>query len=400
MKNQIHIYRGQRINGVQVKIKDLIKLKPKDQIIFDKFIERVSGSAGEKRVKKVSRELLVIHDTAEVGLGDWDEDVLDSFLVVLNKTKLAKYTSNDYKKTLKAFLKSQYTDWNIRFKELNQKGLKQVSDPVNREKINKQTLLKPNEFELLVKGCDKPIMRVYVHLAYKSAGRPEELLKLKFKDIDLDTGELSLFSSKTQKPRVIFVDEDCKNDILNYKENQYGYPNPTDEDYIFVSPVKRNVPVSTPTIYCNLKTVAKSKIGRVDITPYLFRHTRLSFMIKKLSPKQYEQFAGHSLEVGMKFYAHVDTDDLREELFAKVFDKVELPKNERDKLEKKIDDLKSIVEKQNKKYDSTLTHLGTYITEKLGVSEEQLEADADELEEEAIRLEKKLATKHPQKATN
>lgn len=335
MKTIIHKYRGQRVNGIQVKISDLIKLNPKDQIIFDKYITDVSGSAGEKRSKKITRELLVIHDTAQVGLDEWTYDILSQFLEVLNKTEMAKYTKNDYKKNLKAFLKFQYDDWYIRFKELKHKGLKQV-DPVNRKKINKQTLLKSNEFELLVRGCDKPLMRVYVHLAYKSAGRPEELLKLKFKHINLDTGELNLYSSKTDKPRDIFVDDECKNDILNYKENQYSYPAPNKEDYIFVSPVKRSVPITTPTLYSNLKTVSKRTIQREDITPYLFRHTRLSYLIRILSPKIYEKFAGHSLEVGMKFYAHVDVDDVKEELYAKVFDKKEMPLEKENKIKREM----------------------------------------------------------------
>jgi len=68
MKKVIHKYRGERILGVQVKISDIIKLSPKDKIIFDKYITDIEGSAGEKRVKKLSRELLVIYDTSEVGL--------------------------------------------------------------------------------------------------------------------------------------------------------------------------------------------------------------------------------------------------------------------------------------------------------------------------------------------
>ncbi len=52
MKKVIHKYRGERINGIQVKISDLIKLSEKDQDIFDKYITDIEGSAGEKRVKK------------------------------------------------------------------------------------------------------------------------------------------------------------------------------------------------------------------------------------------------------------------------------------------------------------------------------------------------------------
>ena len=59
-------------------------------------------------------------------------------------------------------------------------------------------------------------------------------------------------------------------------------------------------------------------------------------MRKKLSPDAYEDFSGHSLEVGMKFYSHNDVDDLREELFSRVFDKKELPPEKKHELEKKI----------------------------------------------------------------
>jgi len=134
MKKVIHKYRGERINGRQVKISDLIKLNEKDQEIFNKYITDIEGSAGEKRVKKLIRELLVIYDTSEVGLNDWDYDTLSQFLKTLNNTEMAKYTKNDYKKNLKSFLRFQYDDWNIRFKGLKHPGLKQVN-PVNHEKI-------------------------------------------------------------------------------------------------------------------------------------------------------------------------------------------------------------------------------------------------------------------------
>ena len=334
MKNKIKTYRG---SGV--KITDAIKLSDHNQKIFNKYITDVSGSAGIKRTAKVKRELLVIMDTAGIDYDKWDYDTLSKFLEVLNKTELAKYTKNDYKKTLKSFLKFQYEDWNKRFKALAHNGLKQCN-PVNKEKINKEVLLKPSEFLLLVKGCDKPMFRVFVHLAYKSAGRPEEILKLKFGDIDLKSGRVKLDSSKTGNMRYIYVDEDCIKDIRQYKENEYSYPDVDKTDFIFVSPVKRSVQVSLPTLYSYLKTVSKKRLGRTDIYPYLFRHTKLNEMRKVLSPDAYEAFSGHSLETGMKFYSHNDDEDLREELYSKVFKKVELPPEKKHALEIELANIK------------------------------------------------------------
>jgi integrase len=338
MKRELKKYRGKRIGGVQIKISDVIKPTPKNRKILDKYLTDVRGSAGEKRSKKIEREMLVIYDTSEVDLDKWDYDVLSEFLSVLNNTELAKYTSNDYKKTLKHFLKFQYQDWNVRFKELRHNGLKQTN-PVNKEKISKETLLKPNEFDLLVRGCDKPLFRAYIHLAYKSAGRPEELLKLRWGDVDLKTGRLRLDSSKTGNKRYIYIDDDCKNDLLKYKENEYGYPNATKDDFIFVSPVRRDIHISMTTIYSYIKTTAKNKINREDIFPYLFRHTRLNFLRKQLSPDAYESFADHSLETGMKFYSHNDDEDLRDELYSKVFEKKEMPVEEKIRMQQEIDQL-------------------------------------------------------------
>jgi len=334
MKSRIPTYRGKGIRVV-----DAVKLNNKDQKILNKYITDVSGSAGSSRTKKVKRELLVIRATSEVDFDKWDYDVLSKFLEVLNKTDLAKYTKNDYKKTLKHFLRFQYDDWNIRFKGLKHNGLKQVN-PVNKEKISKETLLKPNEFELLVRGCDKPMFRVWIHLSYMSAGRPEEILKLKFGDCDLETGRLKLVSSKTGNTRYIYVDEECIKDILQYKNNEYAYPNPTKEDFIFVSPAKRTAHTTMPTLYSYLKTITKKRLNRTDIFPYLFRHTKLNEMRKVLSPDAYEMFSDHSLETGMKFYSHNDDEDLRDELYSKVFKKKDLPPERKHKLELEIEKVK------------------------------------------------------------
>jgi len=184
------------------------------------------------------------------------------------------------------------------------------------------------------------MFRVFVHLAYKSAGRPEEILKLKFGDIDLKSGRVKLDSSKTGNMRYIYVDEDCIKDIRQYKENEYSYPDVDKTDFIFVSPVKRSVHVSLPTLYSYLKTVSKKRLGRTDIYPYLFRHTKLNEMRKVLSPDAYEAFSGHSLETGMKFYSHNDDEDLREELYSKVFKKVELPPEKKHAIHIELENIK------------------------------------------------------------
>jgi hypothetical protein len=53
---------------------------------------------------------------------------------------------------------------------------------------------------------------------------------------------------------------------------------------------------------------------------YSLRYSILAKAHKKLKPKNYEMFAGHSMETGLKYYAHLDTDDLKEDLDANFYE--------------------------------------------------------------------------------
>jgi len=67
---------------------------------------------------------------------------------------------------------------------------------------------------------------------------------------------------------------------------------------------------------------------------YLWRHSILTRMIKELSPKVYEMYSGHNLETGMKIYAHLDNDDLRQELNDKIYHIEAITKEDNEKIKK------------------------------------------------------------------
>ncbi len=305
--------------------KDLwsLKLKPKDKGIIKKFLIDVEGSAGVKRTKNIERIMIQVCDVSRKPLDKWDYDTLSQFLSLLNKSDKANNTKNDIKKAVKRFLKFYYEDWEKRFKKLNFEAIKQKNG-VNKERIGKDKLLTPNEFELLVNACDKFLYKALFSLAYESAARPEELYKLKWSDINTSKKEVRLVSCKTGNTRFVPIN-DCIIHLENHREH-FVYPDVKKEDYIFVSPRDRNKPLTNQTIHSYLKTIGKKSIKRDNLFLYLFRHTRLNFLRKKLSPDVYEMFSDHSLAVGMEFYSHNDQDDLREEMFSNVFKKEILTK--------------------------------------------------------------------------
>lgn len=331
MKQTIPKYTSDRLNN--------IKLKSKDKEILNKFLKLCAGSCGDKKVKNVERSLLQVYDITEVSFDKWNIDILRDFLAVLNKSKYSNSTKNDTKKYLKRFLKEQYDDWNIRFKGFKDSSMKQ-KDEVNHQKLNPTTMIKPEEFELLIRGCDSFRWRAYVSLSYESAGRPEEILKLKWSDINFERAEVKLHSSKTRNVRVNVL-KDCIIHLKQYKQ-EYPYPDVRANDYVFPSPRNRNKPLTLASVHSFLKRLGEQKLNR-PIFPYLFRHTRLSFLMKKLSGKSYEKFSDHSIETAIKHYSHLSNEDVREEMFEKVFKIEELTKEETQKikkLEKEVEGLK------------------------------------------------------------
>jgi hypothetical protein len=95
------------------------------------------------------------------------------------------------------------------------------------------------------------------------------------------------------------------------------------------------------------------------IFPYLLRHSRLTQVHKVLSPKAYEKFAGHSIEVANARYAHLSNDDVRQEMLEKVYSVQDVGANDSKEferlqnrvyvLERKI---RLIIKKGNKVFDS------------------------------------------------
>ncbi len=334
MRNTYPDYRVKRINIFDINI------KPKDRKIIDDFLKMCSGSAGESKVRNIERTMIQIVDVSQTSLDKWNLNTLRDFLAVLNKSDKLNSTKNDIKKVLKRFLKEYYEDWNTRFKGLRDNGMKQQNE-VNQLRLNPTTMIKDNEIELLIKGCENFKWRAWIHTSYETAGRPGEILNLKWKDVDLDNKKIKLFSSKNNTIRVIPI-KDCVIPLKQYKQ-EYPFPDVKPNDYVFVSPTDRTKPLSHNAMYDYFESLSKKTIKR-SVSPYLFRHTRLSFLHKKLSPKSYQMYADHSIATAVKHYSHLGADDLREEMYEKIFNIEEITKEQKNEYEERLEHLEKKIE--------------------------------------------------------
>ncbi len=301
----------------------------------DKFLEYCGITAKDSSLKKIKAKLNIINYFYKKGTDNLNIEDLHSFLSWVNKSNYAKATKNDIIKVLKRFLKWKYEDWNKRFNEF--KDAKLFTN--DGRQIDKMDLLSSDEMNLIISATDSIKYKTILLLMQETACRPEEILRnLKWKNVNWNKEEVQLYSNKTEKARDIPI-KNSMGHLQRYKVECFSL-SPRAEEMVFG--------LSNQALSDHLNKIEKKLKLTKHLYGYLYRHSILSKMIKVLSPKVYEMFAGHSLETGMKIYAHLDTEDLREELNEKIYHLEELTPKERDEFEKLQGEVEELKKGQTK----------------------------------------------------
>ncbi len=312
------------------------KIPSKDKKLINNFLEYCKiNSKSETARKGRARTMIQIYDVFEKPLSIITLKNLRDFLVVVNNSSLSPSTQNDVKSLLKRFLRWHYKNWSKRFDDFRDIKMK---DERNHEKINASTMLTEREIEILIRTTEKLRYKALIMLAFESAGRPEELLKLKWNDIDTENKRVKLYSVKTKRARI----NELKESIIHLERyrQEFPFPNVSDSDFVFPTPRNRNKQMTGSAFSGYIKELGKRAGIRKPIWPYLLRHTRLSPLIQELSPKAYVKFAGHSLDTGMYYYGHLSESKLSAEIMEKVYSVKEPTLEQKNKYEKDIFELK------------------------------------------------------------
>jgi|TARA_Y100000296_G_scaffold43032_2_gene49491 integrase len=348
MKKEFPFYKGYR-NGKRVNQSLLVekKLKQSDKKLIDDFLFFHSiNSKAEKRKENWKRVMLQFYDFLEKDLMKINDNDFLNFAEAISRSERTINGKNDVKIVVKSFGK-----WLEENKEKKFPSLKLIKfeQAQGSNKINSHIdLLTELEFDKMMRATSNIMHKTLICLLWESAARPEEALKLRYVDIDFTKKTIKLHSSKTKKFRVVPIDLTIK-----HLERLREESNIVEEDFVFVSQNQKKQ-MGNAGLNSILKTIQKRAGIKKYISSYTYRHTRLSFLIKKLSPKAYENISGHSLEMGMKTYAHLSVDDLTDEMKEKVFSVKELTEDDKEKYDKKIKLLEKDI-KKIKEFEETLT---------------------------------------------
>lgn len=335
MKKQYPFYVANKRSPITERVFNSLSNKNKTAIL--KFMEVCSiQSKSKKRANSRKTALIRLFDFLEK---DFDKITYEDYLAfakAISESKLGVYARNGEKDFIKRFLKENYPDWRIKFKEF-----KLLSSEVKSEdkKLTSRDLITDQEFERLLKATSNMKYKTLLSVLYESASRPEELLKIKWSDVDFEKKIIYLFSIKTKRKRAVPV-----NKSINHLKRLREESEQKDDDFVFNS---RESKLTNAGLNYILQKLTKKAGIKKKIYPYIFRHSRLSELITKLSPKVYEDIAGHSLQMGMKTYSHLSQEKIISEMNERVFEIEELTQQEKNRieeLEKEVAELKKFLQ--------------------------------------------------------
>lgn len=290
-------------------------LNSSEKKVLKGFATFCRQTSGEDKVKKRKSELLIARDTIQKPFKDWKLDDLRGFIAVLNGSDRAVWTKKGILVTLKMFCKWMFKDWSLRFNEFEEMNkLQRLLRPDNSQKYNEKTFLTPEEIDLMIRKAKRIRDKLYISMASDGGLPPIVQQNLRFKDVKIDYPEeniskLTYFRNKNKNSFVCPLSKVTTYYLKRWKQ-EYEYPNVREDDFIFPSPQDRKKPVSSVTVWYNLKRIAESCEIKKNVFQYLIRHKTLSDNYGKLTEEVHRKTYGHTKgSTQTKTYSHMDEDE-------------------------------------------------------------------------------------------
>lgn len=179
-------------------------------------------------------------------------------------------------------------------------------------RVTPEKLLKPEDFEALVKAADNRRDKALLHVLFEAALRPGEILKMNVGSVEFKDGYcLISVSGKTGVKRIPVVVS--FKPLLEWLEEHPERTNPNAPLWTSLSTNYMGRRLSYQRFRYMIKRMARKAGLKFDVWPYLFRHSMLTALVKVFTEARLEQFAGwiHGSKMA-KHYVHFSARDLED----------------------------------------------------------------------------------------
>jgi len=310
-------------------------LSGEEQEIINDYVKYVGITSNSKnRLSNVKRSLsqfrmLTDKDFDKITLKD-----LRDYLGLLNTSNKTQSTRNEFKHTIKRFLRNHFKDWSERFNNLEDIKLNMG---MNEEKINADTILQKADIDKIMKAEKKLFWKAFFITLYESALRPIELRtltwnRIKF-NVDGDISEINIYATKTSKARSVYVKE-ATFFLKRLKEE-------SDSDLVFPSTRDKTKPMGKEYPAMWLKRISL-RVLKKQVYPYILRHSRATELYTNadIPDKTAQKFLGHSKSMG-DVYTHLSNKDVKEAMSKTIYKQREIiSKEKKHSLQLEVDQLK------------------------------------------------------------
>lgn len=217
------------------------------------------------------------------------ENVYDFFLK--GKSKYKKTTFNNYKQSLKLYLK---------FKGIEMELPKTAKEVSSIPKYVTEKLLEDEIIPITVCLSRKPIRdKAIMYFMFYTGIRPNELISLKRKNIDLEKREVKIYCSKQNKERIVYI----SNKICRILNAYFDYEGEMINAF--------NMP-STSAL-SGMTSKIKENLNIEQFNPYTLRHSFATHLRMNDCPLEIiQELMGHKDISSTQIYAHINNKKLKE----------------------------------------------------------------------------------------
>lgn len=262
----------------------------------------------EKSIKNYVRETTKMLDALNKNFREITKDDISYYLASLLSKGLSSTTVDNTRKFIKAFY-----NWCVYNDILNKNPFLKIKC-IKRNTVQKE-IITEHELEQLRDACETKRDLAMIDFLNCTGVRVSECAQIKMDDINFVTGKCSIYATKTQTFRDVFLDAKALKHICDYRNELQR--NNLFSEYLFTSnrKEKENKSLSCSTFEQRLKQITGSANINKHITVHTFRKTFASRCSRKgMQPMIIATLLGHSdYTTTAKYYIKINKNDLQYE---------------------------------------------------------------------------------------